>query len=506
MSTRVKSLGESGAVAVWVAGTIAVMIGMIALSMDLGRTATTDTELKWASDAAALAGARQLDGDPGARDRARKAATGAVSGSGVGLTSNSDTFSNSPAPIQVVDVKFLTTLGPGEGTAGDVEATSDANAHYIQVVVEQKTVNNLFIEVVGGSATSTVQESSVAGYGAAICQIPPLMLCNPNEDADPAVNNLAAGTGVLVKANESQAKSWAPGDFGLLQIPGQPGNNAARTAFASKNGSPICFNAEKTTTEPGEKTSVSAGINVRLDIYNSPLNQTDAWIGPPAKNVVSGWTQKQNPDKNCNPGLKGVTDQYTGPPDTTAEVMPYPRDNCFYNNTCADPHFGNGVWDRSTYCAVNHPGGICPPLVTTGLKETKTRYGLYRAEIEQYSPGNNTMPNNPLDPGMSGSGQSTSCYKGLTWDQIPPGADVRSPGFDPAGPSFDRRVLTAAVVNCKAANFNGRATVPVAKWILLFITEPAGYVDPQDLFLEVIRTVDMDKDKSVAHKIVQLYR
>src|SRR4029079_9507313 len=101
------------------------------------------------------------------------------------------------------------------------------------VVVEQKTVNNLFIEVFGGSATSTVQESSVAGYGAAICQIPPLMLCNPNEDADCVFSSLAAVTGVLVKANESETKSWARGDFGLLQIPGQPGNSTARAAFAS---------------------------------------------------------------------------------------------------------------------------------------------------------------------------------------------------------------------------------------------------------------------------------
>src|SRR5262245_27317103 len=152
--------GDSGAVAVWVAGTLAVLIGVIALSFDLGRTATTDTELKWASDAAALAGARQLDGNSGARNRATLAATGALSGSGVGLTSNADTFSNSPAPVQVVNVKFLSKLGPGEGTTGDIDATNDADAHFIQVVVEQKTVNNLLVEVVGGSATSTAQESS----------------------------------------------------------------------------------------------------------------------------------------------------------------------------------------------------------------------------------------------------------------------------------------------------------------------------------------------------------
>ena len=118
------------------AGCIAAMVGIVALSLDLGRTAITDTELKWAADAAALAGARQLDGQSGARDRARLAATGALSGSGVGLTANGDTFDPDTDAIEVVNVKFLTTLGPGEGTAGDVEATTDADAHFIQVVVE----------------------------------------------------------------------------------------------------------------------------------------------------------------------------------------------------------------------------------------------------------------------------------------------------------------------------------------------------------------------------------
>ncbi|HSD34299.1 MAG TPA: pilus assembly protein TadG-related protein, partial [Alphaproteobacteria bacterium] len=165
MNGRSCQLGESGAVAIWVAGTLAMMIGIIALSFDLGRSATTDTELKWAADAAALAGARQLDGLDGARDRARLAATGALTGSGVGLTKNTDTFDADDTDVEVVDVKFLSVLGPGEGTSGDVEATSDANANYIQVIVEQSVVNNLFIQVVGGADTTTLQQSSVAGYG-----------------------------------------------------------------------------------------------------------------------------------------------------------------------------------------------------------------------------------------------------------------------------------------------------------------------------------------------------
>src|SRR4051794_31727579 len=234
--------------------------------MDLGRVATTDTELKWASDAAALAGARQLDGLSGARNRARLAATGALTGSGVGLTSNSDSFAGDTA-IQVVDVHLLSKLGPGEGTAGDVEANTDDNAHFIQVAVQQATVNNLFIQVVGGPGTSTAQESSVAGYGVAICQSQPLFFCNPNETGGAGSGNkdvnLAPGTGVLIKDGGGNSAFWGPGNYGLLEVPGFPGADAIRTAF-SHNSAQACFNRDFVTTKPGNPVSVNAGLNVRL--------------------------------------------------------------------------------------------------------------------------------------------------------------------------------------------------------------------------------------------------
>jgi hypothetical protein len=270
-----------------------------------------------------------------------------------------------------------------------------------------------------------------------------------------------------------------------------------------------------------------------MDIYKSPLNPTDAWVGPPAANVISGYSALANPDKDCDPGTKNLTDMYTGvtdwttkAPDTTAQVMPYPRDKCFYTGTCTK--FGTGPfdgthWDRDTYCKVNHPpsGADCPDLVTTGLKETKTRYGMYRAEIEQTRTGGTKMPNNSLDPGKTGNGQAHACYKGFGWDEIPAGPDVREPGFDPTTGVQDRRVITTAVVNCLEQDMNGRKNIKIAAWVLMFLTEPAGYevpdalipsgmdtkfFDNQNMFLEVIRQIDVNQDKAIAHEIVQLYR
>src|SRR4051812_30122227 len=71
---------DSGAVLVWFALTIPVIIGMFALSLDLGRLTTMDTELKSVADAAALAAAIQLDGKADSISRANAAAFQVVNG------------------------------------------------------------------------------------------------------------------------------------------------------------------------------------------------------------------------------------------------------------------------------------------------------------------------------------------------------------------------------------------------------------------------------------------
>ncbi len=485
------------------AGCVAAMVGIVALSLDLGRTAITDTELKWAADAAALAGARQLDGLTGARDRARLAATGTLSGSGVGLTANSDTFDSDADAVEVVGVKFLSALGPGESTAGDVEATTDDNARFIQVVVEQATVNNLLIQAVGGPATATVQQSSVAGYGLAICNTPPLMICNPDETPTNTEVNLTPGMGILVKDGGGNKAYWGPGNYALLEIPGLPGVNNIREAFASLGGSPVCF-GNLVTTEPGNPVAVNAGINVRFDMYKgvtAGLKNDPNYY--PSKNVVKGLGYGRGGGATkCDPQTTGFN-TYSGPSDPDgAELLQYPRDNCFYNGTCT--RFGDGVWSKSDYCTVNYGDTSCAPVTST--KEMSTRYGLYRAEVES---GEVPQQASPVNEDVK-----DLCYTANIWDNLKIGADVREEGFDTSANGPDRRVMVSAVVNCEEqkalGNLNGKKTVQVASWMLLFLTEAAGAYGSgsaqQELFLEVIREVDVGQDDTIAREIVQLYR
>jgi hypothetical protein len=506
--------GESGAVAIWVAGSIAAMIGIIALSVDLGRTVTEDTELKWAADAAALAGARQLDGTAGARDRARLAAAGTLSGVGVGLTSNRDTYDNDSSAVQVIDVKFLSKLGPGEGTAGDVEATNDGNAAYIQVTVEQKIINNMLIQVVGGPSSSAAQQRSVAGYRSTICQVPPLMICNPFEETNPNAS-LPAGMGILIKDGGGNEAYWGPGNYALLEIPGLPGASAIRAAFASLYGSPICFDPDLVTTKPGQSISVNDGLNVRLDIYQGATSGLkSSSLHYPAKNSVKGLGDRGSSATKCNPKIDDY-DLYTGD-DDPADIVQYPRDKCFYTNTCAVTgagiRYGNGEWNKADYCRINYGDSTCSAISSPSGKEIDTRYGFYRAEVEsQVVPQLEEDVKDLCYTGSPPAATRDPLSDGTPWGELPIGTDVREIGFDITANGPDRRVLVAAMVNCidqrNKGNLSGHKTVEVVKWVLLFLTEAAGqYGDQAEIFLEVIRDLDIENDVTYPHDLVQLYR
>ncbi len=67
-----------GTIAVYVAITAPVLLGIGALTLDLTRIMGVNTALQSAADAASLAGARELDRFPGARDRAKATAKDAV--------------------------------------------------------------------------------------------------------------------------------------------------------------------------------------------------------------------------------------------------------------------------------------------------------------------------------------------------------------------------------------------------------------------------------------------
>ena len=499
---------EQGGTAVIATLALTALIGAAALVVDLGRFYNLDTELQNAADAAALAGATQLDNAAGARARATTAATGT-------LAQNAQTFATDGAGTDVnvtaPDIRFLVDL-----TTRAV-ATTDEEANFIEVTVAQRTVTYGLGQVLGQNSASP-DAVAAAGMGSAFCQVPPLMFCTP-----PAgIGSLNPGEGIQLK--ESNGGGWVPGNFGLLGLDDGGGvslsTDLVRDALGRTDPVAQCFGAnDSVQSKPGQATAVAMGINMRFDIYPQgslggppfPSEPSDFADNPhylPAMNTVKGLIRTGSKCSMGNPqGWNHPTEQFDGPGDTTVDAMGFPRDNCAYpfdaaNNPTGgqcDPNLGNtqfgtGDWDVDTYMGVNHgySDGIADGQLSApppGLTNDPTRWELYQWELSSSMPGTHPLATTVEDPN-------------------PVCSTVPGP-FNP-----DRRVITAVAVDC--TGLNGTETLDscatsgppcIEGFYQLFLTEPMGAHDGNnDIYAEFIGpALNAGFNTQVARHVVQLY-
>ena len=169
-----------GAVAIYFGVTMAVLIGVGAFTVDLGRVFSVGSELQSAAEALALAGAAELDGETDAIDRANLAVFGSLTGDDP-IIVNGKTFAGA-GDVPASSVRFLHSLPPDDVPIdASFETTDPLVARFIEVTVTPATIRNLFIPVVGGPLSIAHSAVTVAGFTQVICQFPPLMICNPYE-------------------------------------------------------------------------------------------------------------------------------------------------------------------------------------------------------------------------------------------------------------------------------------------------------------------------------------
>lgn len=456
---------ERGTILVFWAVCLAVVLGIVALSFDLGRASITKAELQSFADSVALAAAGELDGNDDAITRAEAAAE---------LIVDSQSFGNTDRLLEGADsytLTFFRSLPPVDTTAMTDETTDPRRAAFVRV-----TVNPTVVESTFGAAFAALTDrpnrdfnlgaTAVAGLSIYACDITPMMVCLPSADYRAEEN---IGDMILMRTGGNSA-AWAPGDFGFLDPtrtafinPAGPcaGLNGARELGCLIGGLDQitqCFSQRGVDTEPGQKVGLEDSFfNVRFDIYESIMNgrRNDPNYAP-APNVIKG--QRPQGAGGCN---------LTASP-TTRKL---PRDTCFPG--CG--RFGDGNWSagRTEYVAFNY-GGIDPHPTAV------TRYQYYLAEIARAGSG-------PILTGRPETGRPT-CNP------------------HPAPP--DRRVITVAGVDCAANNIRGRATdVPVQEFFKVFLTEP---VDSFQIYGEIVGSAELGTGASgtggLVRDVVQLYR
>jgi|GEM_PF-296907 len=525
---------ERGAVAATYALALIPLVAIAGLAFDYTRVAGMETELQNAADQAALAGATQLDRTSGSLERAIAAIQG-------GLVSNTTAFSNDGdgATIAITDastqVVFYANKADAEADANSfTDTTRFAEAGYVRVKVDTRDANYAFTPIVG-AISGSLNAQAVAGLGSALCRIPPLMICNPDEsDRDSGGNpnstfNTAgrAGDGMKVVEGPTGAgpSYWEPGDYGFLDLGAGADAVAKGLGWLAPDGNCTSVDGNETIapdTEPGLKAGAIDSINTRFDIYQNNSTCKSGGQCPASFNSRKDLIREagDTPGSNTNAcsihnkgwketsGAKYLPTSGSTPLATTItpSAMGHPRDMCHAVSSagaCAESKFGDGNWDRDAYFrtnylrTVNGSGGAAgtrwtqadwqynlthgPEALPMGTTEP-TRYEVYLWEIAREGDvvdGVTILATSP--PGATGSTEISQSKPICS----------QSEGFSGTMTDPDRRVMTVAVVNCTAEQVKGKTKdVKIATWIDVFLVEPSTArtrTSASDIYMEIIR-------------------
>ena len=473
--------GEEGSVLILWGMFLAVAFGFMALSFDLGRVASTQSEMQSFADQVALAAAGELDGRPDAITRATVAANG--------LISDAQTYATGAQALGAGDftLTFLRSLPAADNVAATDTTTNGAQARFVRVDVSDRTVLTLFAAVnaalVGGeNLSSDVSASATAGITSWACDITPLMFCVPNSSWKAEAN---VGTQIKLRAG-GQGAAWGPGNFGFLDPtilevdPAGPcgGLNGAqlyRCLVGADEAITGCVRTDAgVDTLTGQRQGLAEAFNTRFDIFKGSMQQRRN--NPdyrPAPNTVQGTLPKGGQCRGNN--LLTYADG-------DINTMPLPRDTIVDCDACV--RFGDGNWDRAAYVAQNH-GGAYP----AGTDINSTRYEMYLAEVA-IAQSNGGVPL----PGMDETGE-VMCHT------LGPSPDV------------NRRNVVAAAVDCSANSIQGSTqnVVPL-EFVEMFMTEPVlspGGGDDAEIMVEVVGSaggVGSGALTGVHRDFIQLYR
>jgi Flp pilus assembly protein TadG len=526
---------KGGAVAATVGLSLFALVAAGGIAFDYARLATLDTEMQNAADQAALAAATQLDQQTGAVARATAAAMGLLANQT--LMANDNNAAN--FAINTTAVVFYATKADAEAANGANcptanAVTADATAKFVCVRTMDRVARYALTPIAEAFSSGNVSAMAVAGLGSAICKVPPVMLCNPDEPVGNTNGNLdfnvagRIGAGMRLVTVGNGPSAWAPGNFGYLDVNSSTSNPNVelREALGWMTAPGDCSGLSGVETRTGAGTPVTQALNTRFDIYEKANtgngNAASCPTGsscPPSINTVKDVSQKGTPNAA---GKCGVNNNEWELPPTDAErylpssdtvplteaqadaikMMGHPRDMCHaisQNGSCTPlvdglPNkIGNGTWDRNAYFRVNYgwTSTQWPTHVATGSSPistaTPTRYQVYLWEIANRGAtiGGKVI----LAPRVYGSGPN-----GETDFDAPVCSALQTPstsGIVPGGTNVDRRRISAAVLNCRAYNVHGGSNTvyPVLKWLELFLVEPSlqrNRTDANDVYVEII--------------------
>jgi hypothetical protein len=322
------------------------IVGVLGLSIDVGRIYMVRTGLQNAADAAALAAARELNGGTGglldavtqAKAAALQANTYGLSRSGISVPS-----------VTISKIEFSTSLAANatwyNNTNGNnVPAGTETSIKYVRVTTQAASGRIIFAAKALGS-THVEQRTATAGASVGlngICYFPvAVALTNLTIPVHQLTLTFANGTGSSV--------TLANFAYVVLNAPGTPGGGSPETANAAAGGTPLCGSVGDTlvlsTSNSANSTNgpkqIADGANTRFDTYThgyaNDLNDPTTY--PPDTNVY---------DNNGNPltaaqylnRLPFTAPSHTGQEDRRILVMPIVNPGTYNSSSIVIQKFG----------------------------------------------------------------------------------------------------------------------------------------------------------------------
>jgi hypothetical protein len=449
-------------------------------------------------------------------------------------------------------VHFYSTKTDAEADTNSftaADANADTNAKFVKVDVTQRKAFYALTPIVAAFNSADMDAAATAGLGSAICKVPPVMMCNPDEpsgNSDGTYDfdaNAYTGRGLKLVSVGNGPSAWGPGDFGYLDTGSSTSNPNVelRQALGWSTAPGDCLATDGIKTRTGAGTVVTQALNTRFDIYerantgngnnaSCPSGGTCA----PSINTIKDVVQKSNPPNTANkcgfannewelpskPYLptSATADLLTTDPNYP-DAMGHPRDKCHAISTAGScspkPKIGDGNWDKNAYFNVNYgwtsaqwPGYLASGVASAQIPigSTVTRYKVYQWEIANRGTVIGTKTILPTTARNVGSGGSQR----YDYDQ-PVCSALQTPsssGIVPGGSNVDRRRISVAVVNCNAYNVHGGGgtVYPVRKWVELFLVEPSlnrTYTDQNDVYVEIISETTEGGGGDTAGQVVQ---
>lgn len=509
---------QHGAVAIIVALSLVVLIGMLGLVIDLGHLYVTKTELQNAADAAALSGAKELDRSLAGVNRARDRAIEAAS---------KNKYNLNATVVTLTAADLFVGSCPDDGTCAMVpinNVTTDAAAAdktFLKADTGRKSLNTWFMHVMPGALSSTAT-FGMAVAGRYVVNIAPIGVCaidpaNPTRDhaGELLEYGYRRGMGYNILAVNDAKKGLA----GLSQVPlwinpiDVPPNACDPSNSSDSTLRPFICAGESSSIVDGGSVYINTGVqssqerflNSRFDKSSSfGNNRCDATNTPPDSNVKqytapgSGGAVPACPP-NSSDARCGLPRDWTQPGSNVEPAMQTvalnpatPGVPVGYPNVPSNTADLGALWTFSRAVRYNGSasGNVGTAFGTSDWGPAGGGANLYKLDADTTANGY---------PTTAGSGFPTGTQP-APYNQ-PSGKYYASPTNYPPGLS-GRRVINVAIINCDvAAGGSGSCrTMPVIAVARFFMTVEAAF--PANFGTEFAGVVDTGQ----IPRDVRLYR